>query len=467
MLRRRKSSLLLVLLFLFSLHATAADSTYVLTRDGFLSVVRAYHPIAKQAGLKVTLAQMDIRQARGAFDPVLKVNADQKTFDKKLYYNYFNPSINIPTWYGIDLKAALNDISGQRVNPEETIGKTSFVGISMSASGLLFDSRRATLRQAQSLAGMTRAERELIINDLIYDALSSYWNWVKEYQFYQLVKDVVRVNEERYKFIVIEFKQGSRPAIDTTEALAQLQSFYTELAAARVAFYNAGLELSNYMWLDNQQPFEWNAAILPDTAVFTITEQVPDVETLLADIAATHPKLKMLGFKQDVLELERKLKAQYLIPKLNVSGGLLSKNWDLPKEVSSTYAGNNYKLDIDFSLPLFMRSSRGAFRAAGVKIQDIQLQQELTVLQLENKVKSYHNEAIGVRQQLNTFEQAYINYQALYRGEKLKFETGESTIFLLNSRENKLIEAGRKLTELRAKFKKSYTSVFWAAGQLS
>jgi outer membrane protein TolC len=43
---------------------------------------------------------------------------------------------------------------------------------------------------------------------------------------------------------------------------------------------------------------------------------------------------------------------------------------------------------------------------------------------------------------------------------------GESSLFLLNSRENKLLEARQKQAETRAKYYLSRISLRWAAGQL-
>jgi hypothetical protein len=43
---------------------------------------------------------------------------------------------------------------------------------------------------------------------------------------------------------------------------------------------------------------------------------------------------------------------------------------------------------------------------------------------------------------------------------------GESSLFLLNTRENKVLESMQKLAELKTKFFKSYRAVAWASGQL-
>ncbi len=461
--------LLLVLWLLSVAPAKAAtDSVRVLGKNDILNIVRAYHPVVLQAGMQVNRAAADVLAARGAFDPVLRTSLDRKTFDGKFYYSYFNPEINIPTWYGIELKAGVEEIAGERVTSEATLGKTSYAGIKVPVNNLAFDRRRAMLRQAQAVRDQTDAERRLAVNDVIYDALSAYWNWVRDYLLYKIVTEAVAVNETRFRFVKTEYAQGARAAIDTTEAMAQLQSFYMQQNAAWLAFQNSGNELSNYLWLEDSEPVAWNSNIIPDTAdvnrVITRGEY-PTLPEMLATVS-NHPKIMSMGFKINWLETERRLKAQYLAPKLSLSGNILSKGYKAPADVSMPYLENNHKVGIDFSVPLFLREARGGFRAVNYKIRETTLEQSNITLKIENKIKSYYNELLAMGQQVTIFDGAYQNYQKLFQGERQRFDIGESSLFLLNTRENKLLESAQKLAELRTKWHKSYAGLMWAAGYL-
>ena len=48
------------------------------------------------------------------------------------------------------------------------------------------------------------------------------------------------------------------------------------------------------------------------------------------------------------------------------------------------------------------------------------------------------------------------NYKRLLKAEEIKFSNGESSLFLINSRENKLLETQEKFLELKAKTIKTY-----------
>jgi outer membrane protein TolC len=86
--------------------------------------------------------------------------------------------------------------------------------------------------------------------------------------------------------------------------------------------------------------------------------------------------------------------------------------------------------------------------------------------QTENKIRTYQNECNSIHQQLKVVQNMYSNYQNLLTSEELKFAQGESSLFLVNSREIKLIEVQQKQVELTVKYYKAKYAVEWAMGML-
>ena len=101
-----------------------------------------------------------------------------------------------------------------------------------------------------------------------------------------------------------------------------------------------------------------------------------------------------------------------------------------------------------------------------LKITETSLELNQKKWQVENKVKTYFNEYIQVQKQLQIAQNAYTNYNKLYSNELLKFNNGESSLFLLNSRETKALEMLQKTIELRVKFFKAKYAIEWASGLL-
>jgi outer membrane protein TolC len=277
------------------------------------------------------------------------------------------------------------------------------------------------------------------------------------------------VNEQRLRIVRIEYEQGARADLDTVEVWAQLNSLQQQEQALQMQFQNSGLEVASYMWLEGDVPRPWEGTILPDTNC--LLQQFAEINMLQADSLINvarqqHPKLQMLQKKLDVLAIEKRVKTQDLLPKLDLKANLLQKKYDLPKDISTLYMQQNYKVGFDFRMPLFLREARGAVQTTQFKIIETNYELDNTQLQLELKVKSYYNEWVSLKRQLGYFQASYGNNYKLYRGEEARFNIGESTLFVMNSRENKLLESKQKLIELQMKWQKSYVGLLWSTGVL-
>ena len=68
--------------------------------------------------------------------------------------------------------------------------------------------------------------------------------------------------------------------------------------------------------------------------------------------------------------------------------------------------------------------------------------------------------------QISLYTQAVNNYQQLLALEYTRFELGESTFFLINSRELKYLEAQIKLAKLLSDYRIAIANANWASGEI-
>lgn len=450
--------------------AYSQDTIKTLSAEQVMQIVKQYHPVARQASILIEKAKADVTIARGSFDPLLYNSTAQKTFDGINYYQYNRPALTIPTWFGAEVYAGLEKLTGSRTNPAETIGETSYFGISVPlAKNLLMDKRRATLQTAKIFKGASEVERRNILNNLLLDAMKSYWYWMKHYQVYKILNDAVQVNEKRVQLVKTAFQLGDRPAIDTVEALTQLQAFQVQRENAWLEFQNAGLELSVFLWQQNDVPVVLPADIVPSDESLLVSvsgSSLPVLNELLYAAKNNHPELVLYDFKLDALSVEKKLKFQGLLPTINFRYNQLGKGYDIFKTATGPLFENNFQYGLTVGIPLRLSEGRGEYRKAKLKITEMQLQQYLKQVQVENKVKSYFNELVALKKQVQMQESAYKNYFVLQRGEEIRFQAGESSLFLVNARENKTLEALQKLQELRTKYLITVNALQSAAGLL-
>ncbi len=453
----------------FTKKTTAQDSLKILSLQSFMQIVKQYHPVAQQAVIVTKKADANLIASKAGFDPIANIGGGNKTFDGISYYQTNTAEINIPTWYGIEISTGIEYLNGNRLDNQQTGGKTSFTGISIPlAKNLVIDKRRAALQQAKIMQGASVQEQRTMLNDLLLDATEQYWKWVEAYYIYKTYSTVISVNQRRVQLVKTAYNLGERPAIDTTEAVAQLQNFEYLQNEALLAWQNTSIMLNTFLWKQNTIAYELPHDVLPDKKVTELYDAVvfPELQSLLDNAKANHPELQLYYFKVNYLTVERKLKFQELLPKVDLKYNQLGKGYNIASTATKTLFDNNYRFGLGFSMPLRLSQGRGEFKLAKLKITETQLQQNQKQIEIVNKVKTHYNQLVNYKTQVNLLLRNYDNYLRLQRGEEVRFFNGESSLFLVNSRETKALETLIKLTETTINYNKAEQKLLWSAGTL-
>lgn len=458
-------NLIMILLFAFQVFAAGAQTDTarnIFTEEQFLAVLSQFHPVAKQANINVRIAEAEITSARGAFDPVFTIDNARKEFDGSFYYDERQTQIKIPTWYGIDLFAGKEDITGGRLNPADTRGEVTYLGISVPLlQNLVMDKRRAALQQAKVAREMSEVQRRNMLNDLRAESLKTYWNWWKQFELLQVINSAVKTAEMRFAMVKNAYLLGERPAIDTVEAYTQVQSLVIRRTETLAELMKARYELSAYLWTSQGAQYD-----LPESVVPGEWKQQPDInlDSLLISIN-NHPDLQEFNYKLDMLRIEQRLKFQQLLPEVNVKYNQLGGDWS--KTTNSPWFDNNYRFGVVVSVPLRLAEGRGEYRKAKLKTERTRVEQSDKQVQIMTRIKRYFTDFRQTTQELALQTQFIRNVEALQAGEETRFRNGESSLFLVNARELRTIEAQEKLISIRAENRKSVINVRWAAGLLA
>jgi outer membrane protein TolC len=469
MLNKMQLKLFIFLLVYACFAGLAFGQDKTLNIENTLDIVRKYHPVIKQSFLQNEMSKNDLLATKSVFDPSFQMNTEEKTFDNKLYYRFNNTELKIPLWYGIDIKAGTENNIGERIDPSLTINNSAFVGVSLEPfRGILVDKRNSIVKQAKNFVELTKNEQLLVVNDLLLETTSAYWNWVNAYYINTILIRSVQNNKERYEVVKKSFFAGDRAAIDTTEALTQLQTFEIMQNQAALDLQKARLELSNYFWTANGMPYELEEEILP-LSNFELNKisniELGRLEELVDQAMQTHPKIKMTNNKSTILDIEKRLKTIELFPSLKLNYNALENN--LSRISSNFNTSNNTKYGVTLTMPLFQRQARGELAKTKNKIDELDWNIKYITLEIENKVRGSFAEFYALKQQVKTNEGILSANKLLFDTENIKFQIGESSLFLINNRELKFIETEQKQIALIAKFYLSIYKNLWAMGSLN
>ncbi|WP_318310585.1 TolC family protein [Flagellimonas crocea] len=451
--QRNRRLLLFCALFFFSVNLFyAQQDPSVLGFKEYLGYVKKYHPIAKQAQLNIAMGQAELMRARGGFDPKVEVDFDRKEFKGTEYWDRLNATFKIPTWFGIELKGNFQQAEGNYINPDETLPEDGLysAGVSMSVlQGFWINERMATLRKAKFFREQSKAEQDLQVNKVLYDASLAYFDWLKAYRDAEVYKDFLANAEVRFQGIKESALAGDIAMIDTVEAKIAVRTRALGYRQAEVKLMKKSLELGNFLWIEDV-PVELQPGIRPSLEPEIGIDSTLEIEGVPLDSfnLENHPKLMALDYKIDGLTVDRRLKANKLLPKLKAEYNFVTET----PELMNSFVTENYKAGLSFQMPIFLRKERGDLKLAKFKLRDAEYERDNAQVEIQNKVIAIYNELDSFTEQNQLITDIVKDYTTMLEAEERKFSFGESSLFLINSRESKLIDAYLKQNEMQNKF---------------
>jgi len=228
-------------------------------------------------------------------------------------------------------------------------------------------------------------------------------------------------------------------------------------------FRNQTAHLQVFLWAGGRIPLELDPNTIPFLG--TETESRAPSLTLISEMAsliANHPELIIYDLKIDQLEIEQRWKREQLKPVANLKYNSLAEN-NADIQIPQL---NNYTWGIEVQMPLFLRKERAALEMARIKIKDTSFSMDIKRASLISKAQMAMNDWNTNLSLITLYTQTVLDYQNLLLGERRMFNAGESSLFLINSREMSYISAQIKLIELQIKAEKAALQVQYAAGVL-
>jgi outer membrane protein TolC len=452
--KMKRRFLLLICLFFSFAPFGFSQQQEPLTYEDFIKIVREHHPIMQKSLLIRSAADANLLKSKGNFDPKITHETDGKNFNQKNYYQFSHTALKIPTWFGLEVKGGYELNRGDFISAEHQTPASGlwYGGLSMPLGKNLFiDERRKTLRQAQLMIGQSEIDQRIMQSDLILHSSEAYWDWYRAFHALEISNEGLRLAEERLNAIRISAELGEHAKIDTLEATLQRDTRTVELEQAKAnhAYYRAGLGV--YLWGPNQIPLEPKENSFPP--------KTDSTHSIYHNITIdTTVWIRQYDYKLELLKIEERFKKEQLKPELNlvynpliqpVSGGLMP------------FSTNNMKYGLTASFPIFLRKERGDLNSVQIKLKEAQIDRSVKSLEIRNKVYGISQMVFSLGSQIRTQESIIESSKKMRDAELVKFELGESSLFLVNSRELKYLESKLKGIELMAKYRIYQAQLDW------
>jgi outer membrane protein TolC len=179
----------------------------------------------------------------------------------------------------------------------------------------------------------------------------------------------------------------------------------------------------------------------------------------------TLPVVQQAYYKIEQMELELKWKREQLKPTVNLNYNLLTK--PIGNESLAAFSTQNYKFGVTGYVPLFLRKERGGLKQTKLKLENANLDYSVKKREYQVKVQTMQNELNQVRAALETQKRLVEHTRKLRDAELIHFEMGESSLFLVNTREQAYLTSENKLVEIEIKLMVNILKMKWMMNELS
>lgn len=435
----------------------------------YLQSVMSANPNALKTELIQPSADMEMRFARGIFDPKIQADFQQKYFDQQEYYSIGNASLTVPTYIGLKAEAGFQQNDGNYLNNQliTPANGLAYLGLSMPVlQGLKTDEARTAWQIAalkQSLAAKTW---QWSVNELLYKASDAFAEYAALASEISVLDEGIDNATNRLEFVRNSYLVGDKAAIDTTEALLQIQVWEAERTELLRNFIFAQQQLNIYRWIENDfspDLSDVNYNLLENTLDFLELQS----STLLADTStiADHPRVAISAAKITEASFKRKLAAESLKPQLDVKYNFLrDAGLVRNEELNPQFNSKDFNWGLSFGFPLFLRKERAKIQLARIYEREAELNYDMTLRETKTLISAAKQALLQSMENAERNTKVLESYQQLLRAEEEKFSVGESSLFLLNTRESKWIESKRKLIKSNKEIFKSTITLIFAEG---
>jgi outer membrane protein TolC len=443
------------------------DSTRVLNFENLQSMVVKHHPISKKIGIKTDMANMYLMKAKGNFDPKVIGNIYQKYLNDQTDFSLVETQIKSNTRSPISLVGGYDLNKGLALNPQGETGLNgiTYAGVSFSVlQGLLTDPSRTELKKAELFQVLTVYEQQILMNDLLYYSGKMYWEWFVAYHIQELYQEAADLAAQRLDFVKQSSLLGDRPYLDTLEASIFYNSIDLLYQQSKMDYQNSSLNLSLFLWDENGTPLVLKETVIPPNLdQISTSDSILSIVNNLKNSLVNHPEILRYDNYLDNLLLDKKLFKEQLKPVLDLKYNFITKSLSYDPIVST----NNYTWGLNFQMPIFLRKERANLRLIDLKMQENEFDRQYKVQSVNVEFQKALNKWELSTDQLSQWKNMVDNYLKLARGEQELFESGESSIFLMNTRQVNYLNSKMKFLEMISKNNESLLATFKAAGALT
>lgn len=441
-----------------------------LTLPEVLEIVATTHPQLAAARQRQRAADGDAMAARGGFDPVLRARGQyapigafpRGTVDVELRQP--TPLWGLSVYGGWRLglgRFAVYDLRGKTADGGEVRG-----GISLPLwQGGAIDRRRADLSIATLARTAAAAELDARAIELERAVGRAYWAWVGAGLRLAVQRDLLKLAQDRDEALRKQIVAGGVPAVEGIDNRRAIVDRTARIVAGERALQQAAFELARHLRDADGEVQVPAPTRLPDAFPESRRPVAEVSEQMIREAWARRPDLRRLALQREAAAVELKLARSDRSPRIDLDA-YAAKDIGAVDPAYAYLRPAEFVAAVNVELPLALRGARGKLRRAEAELAriDAELRMARDVVALE--LRDAHSALAAAHARVALAREQLAAAHELEQAERSRFRLGDSTLLLVNLREQAAADAAAQELEALGEYHRAQVDLRAAAGLL-
>lgn len=448
--------------------AVASAPREALTLAEVMAVLAATHPQLEAARQRQRAAEGDTLAARGGFDPVLRARGQyapigaypRGTVDVEL--RQATPLWGLSAYGGWRLglgSFAAYDLRGKTADGGEL---RAGLGLPLWQGGPI-DRRRADLRVATLAQDGAAAELDARMLELQRAAGRAYWAWVGAGRRLEVQRSLLALAEDRDEALRKQIVAGSVPPVEGIDNRRAILDRRARIVAAERALQQAAFDLARHL-RDAEGEVQTPAPARLPGAFPEPERPASDLpEPTIRDAWARRPELRRLELQREAAAVEIRLARNNRSPRIDLDAYVA-------KDVGGVDPADAYLRPAEFvagvsvELPLALRGARGKLRRAQAELARIDAELRMARDAVALELRDAHSALVAAYARVGLAREQLAAAHELEQAERSRFHLGDSTLLLVNLREQAATDAATQELDALAEYHRARVDLRAAAG---
>jgi outer membrane protein TolC len=429
--------------------APAAPPGSSLAIEEVVSGAVARHPSVIAALKDRDVAAGEVLAAEGGFDPVWRTRAMLVPVG---YYDTqrLDTVVSQPTpFWGTNFFAGYRIGTGNFAvydGKAQTLDRGEFragAAIPLWRDGPI-DNRRAALWSANLAPKIADAGVAAQKLEIARAAAIRYWNWVEAGRAKAVGEGLLALAEARDEALAERVSRGDLAAIERQDNQRVILGRRNAVVQLERAFLATSYELSIFLRDPAGAAVTPTASRLPQALPEPRAVVIGSVESEVAKAITKRPELLRLAAQREQIEIEARLAANQARPAVDLQGVVSKDVGNGPYSLRPA----EIEIGVLIDIPLLARTAKGKNAQAVAKGEKLDAQRKLLEDRISADVRDALAQEAAARARIDLARAEVRLARTLAEAERDAFTLGQSTILILNLREQAVAEA--ELKELAA-----------------